>query len=445
MLKLIHFDAAVEFGGFAGAKTSTGVCPPELFDKDPPHPVRKDLPAAASFDVWSFGVVLYTMLAGDSLFRVNRDDNIQPLELKNLVGWSQMQLGIVMSQSGIRSRHAKALLKKLLHCDPAKRPTMLVVLDHDFFSLWDVRDVAEDIKEILANTVELQKLTRATKAQLEDTQKVLLHGMFEATEVKIPTSIVILDHRLPDNDGEKMMAAEDRILDLVEGAAAKAEAGLAWFTKVAGFFKHPAKSMKKAFADSDFGSQFKAKEHYLYFVDEVTGKPVGGKPLVITTTSDMGKKLLPYMKFGLKAMRIANGVASIARVFIPAGVPKIPESTMENAQKAVAHVDKGSSVAGFDQLGALVMGDGDGHSKKSADDMRGRSLREFETFLDAKDPGKIFGGLSRVVWEGGNDDPARECRQHKPHHPDAKREAQAAGARRARSRVVASPWSESDI
>jgi len=139
VLKLIDFDAAVEFGGVAGAKTSTGVCPPELFDPVPPHPVRNDLAAAASFDVWSFGVVLYTLLAGGSLFRVDRDDNVAPRdELTNLAVWSEVQLDSVLSQSQIQSPDAKVLLKQLLHPDPARRPTMRTVLEHGFFNIKNV-------------------------------------------------------------------------------------------------------------------------------------------------------------------------------------------------------------------------------------------------------------------------------------------------------------------
>jgi len=174
VLKLIDFDAAVEFGGFAGAKTSTGVCPPELFDQHPPHSVRKDLPADARFDVWSFGVVLYTLLAGDSLFPVNREDNIiKPRELKTLAGWSEVQLSIDMSKCRTGSADAKALLKLLLHPDPARRPTMAAVLNDAFFNPANITKQLADLQNgqdrlqtkadrIFDNTVPLGKVAAAT-------------------------------------------------------------------------------------------------------------------------------------------------------------------------------------------------------------------------------------------------------------------------------------------
>ena len=43
---------------------------------------------------------------------------------------------------------------------------------------------------------------------------------------------------------------------------------------------------------------------YLYLVDEVTGDPIvqAPCPTKITKQGQKAKKLLPYMKFGLKAM-----------------------------------------------------------------------------------------------------------------------------------------------
>ena len=403
--KIIDFDAAVKFGEFAGAKLSTGCAPPEIIAKAYPHSVLHNVKAHYSFDSWSFGVVLYTLLAGDTLFRTDRNDNIATRGLKELAIWSEVQCQIVLSQSPIKNALAIKLLKKLLHPDPTKRPSMAQVLEHDYFGKDNVAKMLAMVKEkldvlietteqILVNTVELKKMSKSTQQQLESTQAVLLQSVFEATEVKIPTSIIILDHRLKDDNGEKM-AAEDRVLEVVEDAEPS------WFTKVTGFLKHPATSMKQAYDRSDFVKQFQAKEHFLYFVDEVTGMPVG-KPIVLETTSDMGKKLLPYMKFGLKAMKIANGVASIARVFVPVGVPKVPKSAMENVEKAVATMDKDSSVADFKMINSLVMGDADADGTKSKNDMRGASLREFEEFLAEKDPHKNFAGLSRVVWGKGD-------------------------------------------
>ena len=54
------------------------------------------------------------------------------------------------------------------------------------------------LDEVLAQTVKLQRLAHETQAQLAATCSVLLRGIFEATEVHIPTGVIICAHRIED-------------------------------------------------------------------------------------------------------------------------------------------------------------------------------------------------------------------------------------------------------
>ena len=67
--KLIDLDAAAKIGGKAGLKSSTGYVPPELLIlssageasvRDPDH--ADALTAEPSFDLWSFGALLYLLI-----------------------------------------------------------------------------------------------------------------------------------------------------------------------------------------------------------------------------------------------------------------------------------------------------------------------------------------------------------------------------------------------
>jgi hypothetical protein len=127
-------------------------------------------------------------------------------------------------------------------------------------------------------------------------------------------------------------------------------------------------------------------------VDEWTGEPVTGGvyPIEITEQSDYLKKAMPYMKVGLTAMKAANGLAGVARMFgVPA--PKVPKSVIARASKEVKVLDQESTVAEFGVLQSAL--DGGGEEKKT---LRGAALKELHAFILEKDQGGGFAGLVRI-------------------------------------------------
>jgi serine/threonine protein kinase len=137
--KLIDFDAAVPFGEPAGQKCSTLVAPPELLVaidgdvrvRDPDSPER--LLASGTYDVWSFGAVLFHLITGQSLFLANHLDDLDDGELRKLAAWDEASLDAVVNKIGKRNRRsalARHLLLQILLPDPSIRPTMeSIVLD----------------------------------------------------------------------------------------------------------------------------------------------------------------------------------------------------------------------------------------------------------------------------------------------------------------------------
>ena len=177
-----------------------------------------------------------------------------------------------------------------------------------------------------------------------------MKGIFEATEVKTPTTFIILDEELQPELSAKEQ--EQLLLSLKDdgsgiGLTGDAKAAKAQFDKAMAWVKRLqtfGESVIEGDPNKDFG---KIKEvlgdlmalkdtMYLYLIDELTGLPVRGDgyPIVITTPSELVHKLLPMMQVGMRAMALFNGAVGVAQMF---GYPaqSVPEQWRERAQTSV--------------------------------------------------------------------------------------------------------------
>ena len=224
------------------------------------------------------------------------------------------------------SATAKDLLRKVLHPDEAARPSIAEMMKEPFFiekpqggagvasleiqtMLTKLDKMAEVQGKIYQNTVALKRLAAATQDQLKQTQEVLLRAVFEATEVYVPTSCVVLDYKL---NGQPIRA--DRKIQVKQGDGSQDSS---WREGACGELDTSAGPKKKR---AGFMDRFKSKKLYLYLIDEVTGEPVEEDPypIEITTKSkEMMAMLLPFMKVGITAMAVLNGLACVARLFFP--------------------------------------------------------------------------------------------------------------------------------
>eukprot|EP00808_Paulinella_micropora_P030475 g68739.t1 len=153
---LIDFDASAQFGDEVGLKYSSAYCPPELasviaqFPETSTPEARERLPrAAAAFDVFSFGVLLYELCTGEHIFP-HVSDNISSREhLEQLCVWlcvSDEQLRPLFQFAMLEQKDNKQLARELsrtrkdaahlirwcLQSDPSLRPSMQEVLGHRF-------------------------------------------------------------------------------------------------------------------------------------------------------------------------------------------------------------------------------------------------------------------------------------------------------------------------
>ena len=190
-------------------------------------------------------------------------------------------------------------------------------------------------------------------------KKVLLKGIFEATEVKTPTTFIILDEMLSAEEPELSKGELEQLFSLKEDGSGIELAGNLKVAKErfdkAEIWLERLKTFGEGFVDNNptqvfgkikevFGELMTKESMYFYLVDELTGLPVRGNgyPIKITTPAEMVSKLLPMMQVGMHAMSLYNGVAGVAQmVGYPA--PKVPEAWRKGAQSSVEMLKQVSS------------------------------------------------------------------------------------------------------
>eukprot|EP00964_Phaeocystis_antarctica_P067964 scaffold41172_cov54-Phaeocystis_antarctica.AAC.2 len=182
---LIDFDVSCLFDeGFGSKLPSSGYCPPEmakvLLKATDPNTfvlVNKEelsvYTADVAYDLWSFGVVLFHLGTGKSLWHTNQEDSISQVDLRKLAGWDQRQLERALrrfkreDQDSILDKNILALqhlVRKLLEPIQEQRLTnfsdpdgikskMQMVLQHPFLAAKTLDDavlqtVSDQIKEV---------------------------------------------------------------------------------------------------------------------------------------------------------------------------------------------------------------------------------------------------------------------------------------------------------
>ncbi len=160
------------------------------------------------------------------------------------------------------------------------------------------------LEKMNANILVVKLLSLEGKAELLRTRHALLKGIFEATEVGIPTTFTLVNEILPP--AKSVEEAKQKILDIVaaeddSGTSLKTDdivvegdlrehyekfkTGMKWVKRINEIgSKVAACEVGRAFdiIDDGISDLINAEEMYLYLVDELTGKPVQaeGWPLI---------------------------------------------------------------------------------------------------------------------------------------------------------------------
>ncbi|KAF0688910.1 hypothetical protein As57867_019496, partial [Aphanomyces stellatus] len=435
-LKLIDLDAATEFRSSVGAKFSSGCLPPELFyklvspedlkmhfnhwtnDGSTNHDLWQKVKPKGSFvvksfqneedklpyavvkahpslDVWAFGALMYQMYSGEELVSTDINQDVLDDKIEQAATWTQEKLKTRIHNK-ILNGLVRDLLEKLLVVDPEDRITMDVVLGHSFFKVdtSGIQEVMHTVRQVDKKVDRVDQKLRCVIAlsnehlkQLARAKQDIMRGVFEATEVVIPTSFVILSldftKSLPENRQEKL----DSLFNFM-------------CKKTIDFGKSVAKAMKSNSAIISSGDPM-----FLYLVDEVEGTPVippvsdiSVYPIRIDTQSPQFLAVVaPFLQAGLHLLHGIKTVTALAKCI---GISNPTDSAVVNAIKVLEATKNESSVVDFNVVHSTVQAGNE--SPRLVQRIRGAALRELERFFNVNDPKKTYAGLHRTNTADGH-------------------------------------------
>ena len=384
--------------------------------------------ASASIDIWSVGIMLYQLATGQSLVKIDRNDDIVSGEgYHTIYTWDD---GICeLRLKDVNDLTLRDLLSCMLRRDPEKRLSCSDLLNRPFFIgteptttttvtgtgpavstqqnqaaneklLALMQDVVasqtrieERLERIDAKLVVIEGLSRQVRYELcqgFDTMKLYIKATVEVT---VPTLFIITPAR-----------------DKTFYAKLKAEAlsgGKSLSTKSKEFFKQASQ-----FYDSVTNFDFSPTKSFMSLLNdnyemhllcELCYEKVetpGVWPVPIENRKESLRRtlhsLLPLARVGLGVAKIVNGAAGVARIM---GYP-VPNFQLDGIDLSLFKNDSSlQDYSGLEQTlfdAAKRAGDVGSNEK-----LEGYSQRELKRFLSETDPNDDWGKLKRILLDEG--------------------------------------------
>ncbi|KAF0684164.1 Aste57867_23846 [Aphanomyces stellatus] len=319
---------------------------------------------------------MYQMYSGEELAAADFNQDVMDDKIQLAATWPQEKL-TTRIRNKIPHGRARDLLEKLLVVDPDHRIAMDTVLAHSKFNVDSIvpKDLQDTMKEIHDMSITMVNkfgaidekldcmidLSKQHLKQLASTKQDIMRGVFEATEVTIPTSFVILD------------------TDLTKPLVKKGEEQL---DNLLSFMYKNTIQFGKTLADAVNGKSaflYTSDDVFLSVVDEVEGTPVipsaadkAVYPIRILKQSP--EFLVVATPFIQASMQLLQGAKTVAKMAKCIGIPNPTRPTIDRSIKILHAAHAESSAADFKVVHAAIQ-------EESADPVlmqriRGAALRE---------------------------------------------------------------------
>ncbi|KAF0690547.1 Aste57867_18063 [Aphanomyces stellatus] len=388
--KLIDFDHTVEFGMPMSLHWTKEYCPPEMAQCSV-HDASAVV-ASPAFDIWCAAVlILKLFLPGGHLDEFSMvGDNI--LEKIASPGFS-------LAASVHKTHLTDGQKKRLLHClEP--NPTLRGSL-HDLDTLLPTapteRKASLELAEIRDSVGLLNKTVGAMHHDIQrtlvDVKTDLMRGIYDATEVHVPTSFILLPYDIADQRADQSQATTAEQVHGFLGHLCAMGSKL----KAAVRERNPLVAAKAALDGLTQGQPM-----YFYLVDDATGTVVeddadGVYPIKIETKTERYVQFMATnMPLFQRGFQLLKGVNTVAGVLKTLGVPSLSREMVESFGSLLDV--KASSVEDFRVVQDAL---DETSNDKAVTSTRGRGLRELARFFDEHDPRQGYAGLRRTYTDKG--------------------------------------------
>eukprot|EP00548_Thalassiothrix_antarctica_P011370 CAMPEP_0194158066 /NCGR_PEP_ID=MMETSP0152-20130528/74556_1 /TAXON_ID=1049557 /ORGANISM="Thalassiothrix antarctica, Strain L6-D1" /LENGTH=2143 /DNA_ID=CAMNT_0038866995 /DNA_START=775 /DNA_END=7206 /DNA_ORIENTATION=- len=170
-------------------------------------------------DVWGFGVLLYSLCTGGTLFHLGFDGDLHNSEdFLELFEWDKCKAERIF-RTNVDDPLAQDLLLNILVAEDIRLPNIAAILEHPFFgpsSSPDAQRILERHEEeqlIEEETFVIKRMTTETRRKIERSMERQCKIIFDEDKIVVPTCLIVVPYNL-ERAGSRLIVKSESSHDL---------------------------------------------------------------------------------------------------------------------------------------------------------------------------------------------------------------------------------------